>query len=98
MKIIKRSGSEVPFDIDKIVNAIKAANNEVPQNERLTDEQVALAAHSVEWLCGRSGHTVSVEEIQDMVENQIMSSEPYAKRSTHGTMIMFARIGGTDTR
>lgn len=43
MKIIKRSGSEVPFDIDKIVNAIKAANNEVPQNERLTDEQVALA-------------------------------------------------------
>ena len=73
MKIIKRSGSEVPFDIDKIVNAIKAANNEVPQNERLTDEQVALAAHSVEWLCGRSGHTVSVEEIQDMVENQIMA-------------------------
>ena len=71
MKIIKRSGSEVPFDIDKIVNAIKAANNEVPQNERLTDEQVALAAHSVEWLCGRSGHTVSVEEIQDMVEDQI---------------------------
>ena len=61
MKIIKRSGSEVPFDIDKIVNAIKAANNEVPQNERLTDEQVALADHSVEWLCGRSGHTVSVE-------------------------------------
>ena len=78
MKIIKRSGSEVPFDIDKIVNAIKAANNEVPQNERLTDEQVALAAHSVEWLCGRSGHTVSVEEIQDMVEDQIMAQGRYA--------------------
>ena len=77
MKIIKRSGSEVPFDIDKIVNAIKAANNEVPQNERLTDEQVALAAHSVEWLCGRSGHTVSVEEIQDMVEDQIMAQGRY---------------------
>ena len=78
MKIIKRSGSEVPFDIDKIVNAIKAANNEVPQNERLTDEQVALAAHSVEWLCGRSGHTVSVEEIQDMVEDQIMAQGRYS--------------------
>ncbi len=77
MKIIKRSGSEVPFDIDKIVNAVKAANNEVPQNERLTDEQVALAAHSVEWLCGRSGHTVSVEEIQDMVEDQIMAQGRY---------------------
>ena len=78
MKIIKRSGSEVPFDIEKIVNAIKAANGEVPENERLTDEQIALAAHSVEWLCGRSGHTVSVEEIQDMVEDQIMSQGRYS--------------------
>ena len=77
MKIIKRSGSEVPFDIDKIVNAIKAANNEVPEIERLTDDQIALAAHSVEWLCGRSGHTVSVEEIQDMVEDQIMAQGRY---------------------
>ena len=73
MKIIKRSGSEVTFDITKIVNAIKAANAEVDTSERLTDDQIALAAHSVEWLCERSGHTVSVEEIQDMVENQIMS-------------------------
>ena len=73
MKIIKRSGSEVAFDIDKIANAIKAANGEVPAAERLTDDQIALAAHSVEWLCERAGHTVSVEEIQDMVENQIMA-------------------------
>ena len=78
MKIIKRSGSEVPFDIEKIVNAIKAANNEVSQSERLTSDQIALAAHSVEWLCGRSGHTVSVEEIQDMVEDQIMAQGRYA--------------------
>ena len=77
MKIIKRSGSEVPFDIEKIVNAIKAANNEVSQSERLTSDQIALAAHSVEWLCGRSGHTVSVEEIQDMVEDQIMAQGRY---------------------
>ena len=73
MKIIKRSGSEVTFDIQKIVNAITAANNDAAPHERLTEDQIALAAHSVEWLCGRAGHTVSVEEIQDMVENQIMA-------------------------
>ena len=73
MKIIKRSGSEVTFDIQKIVNAITAANNDAAPHERLTEDQNALAAHSVEWLCGRAGHTVSVEEIQDMVENQIMA-------------------------
>lgn len=73
MKIIKRSGSEVMFDIQKIVNAITAANNDAAPHERLTEDQIALAAHSVEWLCGRAGHTVSVEEIQDMVENQIMA-------------------------
>ena len=77
MKIIKRSGSEVTFDISKIVNAIKGANGEVAPEERLTDDQIALAAHSVEWLCNRSGHTVSVEEIQDMVENQIMAQGRY---------------------
>ena len=73
MKIIKRSGSEVTFDIQKIVNAITAAYNDAAPHERLTEDQIALAAHSVEWLCGRAGHTVSVEEIQDMVENQIMA-------------------------
>ena len=77
MKIIKRSGSEATFDISKIVNAIKGANGEVAPEERLTDDQIALAAHSVEWLCSRSGHTVSVEEIQDMVENQIMAQGRY---------------------
>ena len=77
MKIIKRSGSEATFDISKIVDAIKGANGEVAPEERLTDDQIALAAHSVEWLCNRSGHTVSVEEIQDMVENQIMAQGRY---------------------
>lgn len=78
MKIIKRSGSEVTFDIDKIVNAIKKANVEVEPSERLTEDQIALAAHSVEWLSARAGHTVSVEEVQDMVENQIMSQGRFA--------------------
>ena len=74
MKIIKRSGTEVPFDIEKIVRAIEGANSEADPSDRLTDDQIALAAHSVEWLCERAGHTVSVEEIQDMVENQIMAA------------------------
>ena len=78
MKIIKRSGSEVTFDINKIVNAIKGANGDVVSEERLTEDQIALAAHSVEWLCSRSGHTVSVEEVQDMVENQIMAQGRYS--------------------
>ncbi len=77
MKIIKRSGTEVPFDIEKIVHAIEGANNEAEPGDRLTDDQIALAAHSVEWLCERAGHTVSVEEIQDMVENQIMAAGRY---------------------
>ena len=77
MKIIKRSGSEVAFDINKIVHAIEGANNEAEPNERLTADQIAFAAHSVEWLCERAGHTVSVEEIQDMVENQIMALGRY---------------------
>ncbi|MEF2593035.1 MAG: anaerobic ribonucleoside-triphosphate reductase, partial [Eggerthellaceae bacterium] len=77
MKIIKRSGTEVPFDIEKIVRAIEGANSEADPSDRLTDDQIALAAHSVEWLCERAGHTVSVEEIQDMVENQIMAAGRY---------------------
>ena len=77
MKIIKRSGTEVPFDIDKIVRAIQGANNDAEPGDRLTEDQIALAAHSVEWLCERAGHTVSVEEIQDMVENQIMAAGRY---------------------
>ena len=92
MKIIKRSGSEVTFDINKIVNAIKGANGDVVPEERLTEDQIALAAHSVEWLCSRSGHTVSVEEVQDMVENQIMAQGRYSvarrlrhKRAAQGT-------------
>ncbi len=78
MKIIKRSGSEATFDINKIVNAIKGANGDVAPEERLTEDQIALAAHSVEWLCNRTAHTVSVEEIQDMVENQIMAQGRYS--------------------
>ena len=77
MKIIKRSGSEVVFDIDKIVNAIKAANAEVEAADRLTDRQVVYAAQNVQDRCEDAGHTVSVEEIQDMVEDEIMALDRF---------------------
>ena len=77
MKIIKRSGTEVTFDIDKIVNAIRAANLEVEEGSRLTDRQVVYAAQNVAEACEKAGHTVSVEEIQDLVEDEIMRLDCY---------------------
>ena len=77
MKIIKRSGTEVTFDIDKIVNAIRAANLEVEEGSRLTDRQVIYAAQNVAEACEKAGHTVSVEEIQDLVEGEIMRLDCY---------------------
>lgn len=72
MKIIKRNGAEVEFDLTKIVNAIQAANNEVPEQQRLSDREIGFAAANVADLCEKAGHTVQVEEIQDMVEDEIM--------------------------
>ena len=77
MKIIKRSGTEVVFDIDKIVNAIRAANLEVEESSRLTDRQVIYTAQNVAEACESAGHTVSVEEIQDLVEDEIMRLDCY---------------------
>ena len=72
MKIIKRNGSEVPFDINKISAAIAAANAEVPEDVRLTERQIMYASANVADMCEAAGHTVSVEEIQDLVEDEIM--------------------------
>ncbi|MCH3927094.1 MAG: anaerobic ribonucleoside-triphosphate reductase [Atopobiaceae bacterium] len=77
MKIIKRNGSEVSFDISKIENAIRGANREAAEDERLTDRQIVYAAENVRDRCEAAGHTVSVEEIQDMVENEIMALDRY---------------------
>ena len=77
MKIIKRNGSEVSFDISKIENAIRGANREVAEDERLTDRQIVYAAENVRDRCEAAGHTVSVEEIQDMVEDEIMALDRY---------------------
>ena len=72
MKIIKRNGSEVPFDINKISGAIAKANAEVAEADRLTDRQIMYASANVADMCEAAGHTVSVEEIQDLVEDEIM--------------------------
>jgi ribonucleoside-triphosphate reductase len=77
MKIIKRNGSEVQFDLSKIRNAIKAANAEVPEDDRLTDREVEFATLNVQDLCADAGHTVTVEEVQDMVEDQLMALDRF---------------------
>ncbi len=73
MKVIKRNGSEVDFDINKIVAAITKANN-AGQHKELTDGQILEAAEYINYKCDKMNRAVSVEEIQDMVENQIMAN------------------------
>ena len=72
MKIIKRNGSEEDFNIEKIINAIKKANNS-SETRFLTDEQIIDIAEYVEYKCNKMKRAVSVEEIQDMVEDQLMA-------------------------
>ena len=78
MKIIKRSGSEVTFDISKIMAAVSKANMEVVHSERLSDEQIEIISDNVEKACENMKRSPSVEEIQDMVENQIMNQSAFA--------------------
>ena len=72
MKIIKRSGSEDIFDAAKIVAAIRKANDSVLDYEKLTADQIEEIASNVETACENMKRSPSVEEIQDMVENQLM--------------------------
>ena len=77
MKIIKRSGSEVSFDIEKIAAAIQSANESVLDYEKLSDAQIQEILNNVENACGNMKRSPSVEEIQDMVENQIMNQRAF---------------------
>ena len=72
MKIIKRNGTEVPFDITKIIVAVSKANQSVDENLRLSREQITQIAAAVTARCQQLNRAVSVEEVQDMVENQLM--------------------------
>ncbi len=78
MKIIKRNGTEVKFDITKILNAIRKANREVSEDNSLTEEQIQKIAAKVTALAGDLNRAVSVEEIQDFVENQLMDQKFFA--------------------
>ena len=77
MKIIKRNGSEVPFDITKIITAVTKASDSVGGKSRLTREQINQIADDVTEQCQALNRAVSVEEIQDMVENQLMDMKAH---------------------
>ncbi len=77
MKIIKRSGAEAGFDIEKIIEAIRKANNSVKDSEKLSEKEIEAIADKVERNLREMSRSASVEEIQDMVENQLMKYQAY---------------------
>ena len=77
MKIIKRSGVEAVFDIEKITEAIRKANGEVVENERLTEEQILELSNNVHKQCKKAKHSLGVEDIQNLVENELMKIQAY---------------------
>ena len=77
MKIIKRDGSEVPYDYRKIIQAIDAANRDVAVEDRISDTQKENIASRVEKRCEALGRSVSVEEIQDMVIDELDQAEAH---------------------
>lgn len=78
MNIIKRNGMEVPFELSKITKAIEKANVTVPEAERLSGTEIEQISKNLDIICNGSSHTLNVEEIQDLVENQLMSSRHYS--------------------
>lgn len=77
MKIIKRNGAEVPFDITKIITAVGKASESMSEQNRLTREQITQIAADVADQCQALNRAVNVEEIQDMVENQLMDIQAH---------------------
>ena len=85
MKVIKRNGTEVVFDITKIIAAITKANESVEEGARMTPMQVKRIAEFVELSCLKMNRSPSVEEIQDLVEYQIMAHGAYEVAKNHVT-------------
>ena len=77
MKIIKRNGAEVPFDITKIITAVTKASDSVGGQSRLSREQITQIAAAVTDQCQQLNRAVSVEEVQDLVENQLMDIQAH---------------------
>ena len=101
MKIIKRNGAEESFDTLKIVNAVQKACN-ATENAYLAPEQLTDIADYVEYKCNKLGRAVSVEEIQDMVENQLMAigafaiAKNYVRYRYDRSLVRKGRIGDGD--
>ena len=85
MTVIKRNGSEVTFDITKIIAAITKANESVDESIRMTPMQIQRIAESVEFSCLKMNRSPSVEEIQDLVEYQIMAPSRPQSPKNQGT-------------
>ena len=102
MRIIKRNGAEVDFDIGKIINAITKANNSVNEEDRITAEQIKGIASEVAEKSKNAIRSYNVEEIQDMVENRIMRLGAYNLARTYityrYTRALVRRSNTTDER
>ena len=90
MKVIKRNGSEVDFDIRKIVAAVAKANKAAIREE-LTEEQIEEIADYINFKCSKMNRAISVEEMQDMVENQIMAQGAFNVARCNVIMKRFCR-------
>ena len=102
MKIIKRNKAEVDFNVNKIAVAVSKANSVVPESEKLTPVQIERIADSVQKQCEKMGRALTVEEIQELVETQIMAHGAYevAKRyiTYRYTRSLVRRANTTDDR
>ena len=80
MKVIKRDGREVNYDRNKIIIAIQKANDEVPFNEKISDEKIHGIVASIEKL---GAGTLQVEEIQDIIEQKLMAERKFVLAKTY---------------
>lgn len=92
MKIIKRNGAEEVFDIKKIVIAVTKADSS-SEGRSLTDSQIEDIAEFVEFKCNKLNRAVSVEEIQDLVEDQIMATGAFSLTSSNISATVFPYAG-----
>ena len=98
MKIIKRNGAEVPFDITKIITAVTKASDSVGGKARLSREQITDIAAAVTDQCQALNRAVSVEEVQDMVENQLMDIKAHDIARHYITCLLYTSPSPRDTR
>ena len=75
MKIIKRSGAEVDYDISKIIAAVQKANESVPASERMTQEQILRISDKVRRTCEEMNRALNVEEIQDLDQQELIKEK-----------------------